>query len=184
MPIKTKNFLRNPKQSFLFFLFIFIIIFGSLVYLFIQNNKRHFQPKTQNIVLSQPIEEEDDQYSVEEEMPTETPLSTPIPSSVKRISPTKPQLQNKKPIQPPKTQVPLSANSSNPTKDVDPWGFISHLPTEDTRLNSKNREQTNNYFLEGLTITTNYSGSLERSDMEQPFETENFRGGEGFTYLH
>lgn len=176
MRLKTKNIVRTPKQSLFFFIFIMTLILGSLIYIFVKNRTSSLPNNFYNNVKN---EIEEDAQSIESDIKTEIEeQSTPIPSSVKRIS----QPINNQPKKQPKQNIPISANSSNPSRDVDPWQFISHLPSEDTRLQPHNREKTNDYFLEGIGITPDHSGTLERID--QPFETENFRGGEGFTYIN
>ncbi len=179
MRLKTKNIVRTPKQSLFFFIFIMTLILGSLIYIFVKNRtsslpKSLHLPKDFYNNVKNEIEE--DAQSIESDIKTEIEeQSTPIPPSVKRIS----QPINNQPKKQPKQNIPISANSSNPSRDVDPWQFISHLPSEDTRLQPHNREKTNDYFLEGISITPVHSGTLE-----QPYETENFRGGEGFTYIN
>ena len=182
MRLKTKNIIRTPKQSLFFFIFIMTIILGSLIYIFVKNRSSPL-PKSLHLPSEfyNKVENEEDKQSIESDIKTEIEeQSTPIPSSVKRIS----QPINNQPKKQPKQNIPLSANSSNPSRDVDPWQFISHLPTEDTRLSAHNREKTNDYFLEGIGIKAVHSGSLEKREGYQPYETDNSRGGEGFTYIN
>lgn len=208
MKFKTKNFLRNPKQSFLFFIIILILITSSLIYLFIlnqrdnklinqqstfipeedilnDNNEPEQQPETQ---IQRPIQRKErrrdpslhlNQSSNQQNMP----MSTPIVKDKNMDRTNNQENMGNYPVKPRQQYIPLSANSSNPTQDVDPWQFISYLPTDNTRLSTHNREKTNDYFLEGIGITKVYSGSLNKN-IEEPYETENFKGGDGFTYLH
>lgn len=139
-----------------------------------------------------------DKYKYEQQSQSykqkQRPLSTPIKNAnfIKRnknvISTKAPFKQSLPlPIPVPTTssyikKVPKSSNAMNPAGDVDPWSFISYLPTEETRLNSLNRDKPNDYFLEGISITREYSGNLNKP-IEEPYETEHFRGGENFTYI-
>lgn len=198
MKLKTKSLMRTPKQSLFFFTFIIALILAALIFLFINkgssSKSNAVAPPT--IIINNRNNEDDnnddDEYytdnnsitSPPESTTTLPPQSTPIPKN--KREPIKPMI-TKKPskIEPKKIEKmadyqsafqnqPVSSNSGNPLQEVDPWNFISFLPAEETRLNSNNRDKTNSYFLEGLSINKN-NGPINMNN--------NSNGTENFSYI-